>query len=100
LLGLINDDDESAYREEVLAPHCQDINLSLNVSKTNKHAFTHINESVVERVESFKFLGVHFTKELTWSTDNHTDLKRAQQCLFPLGSLKRFDMGSRILKKI
>ena len=34
--GLITDNDETAYREEVreLAMWCQDSNLSLNVSKT------------------------------------------------------------------
>jgi hypothetical protein len=55
---------------------CQDNNLSLNVSKTKQlivdyrkgraeHAPIHINTSraEVEQVESFKFLGVHITKE-------------------------------------
>ena len=36
VLGLITDNDETAYREEVrdMAVWCQDNNLSLNVSKT------------------------------------------------------------------
>ena len=36
--GLITDNDETAYREEVrdLAVWCRDNNLSLNVSKTNE----------------------------------------------------------------
>ena len=36
VVGLITDNDETAYREEVreLAVWCQDHNLSLNVSKT------------------------------------------------------------------
>jgi hypothetical protein len=36
--GLITDNDETAYREEVreLAVWCQDNNLSLNVSKTKE----------------------------------------------------------------
>ena len=56
---------------------CQD-NLSLNVSKTKElivdyrkwradHAPIHIDGAVVEWVESFKFLGVHITKDLLWS---------------------------------
>ena len=71
------DGDESAYREEVrdLAQWCQDNNLSLNVSKTKElivgyrraHPI-HIDRAVVEQVESFKFLGIHITKDLTWST--------------------------------
>ena len=36
VIGLITDDDEAAYKEDVsdLAVWCQDNNLSLNVSKT------------------------------------------------------------------
>jgi hypothetical protein len=38
VLGLITDNDETAYREEVreLAVWCQDNNLSLNVSQTKE----------------------------------------------------------------
>ena len=38
VVGLITDNDETAYREEVreLAVWCQDNNLSLNVSKTKE----------------------------------------------------------------
>ena len=38
VVGLITDNDETAYREEVreVAVWCQDNNLSLNVSKTKK----------------------------------------------------------------
>jgi hypothetical protein len=57
---------------------CQDNNVSLEVSKTKdlivdcrrkrgEHAPIHIDRAIVERVESFKFLGVHITKDLTWS---------------------------------
>ena len=54
----------------------QDNNLSLNISKTKElivdykkwraeHAPIHIDRAVVERVESFKFLSVHITKDLS-----------------------------------
>ena len=36
-----------------------------------EHAPIHINGTTVEKVESFKFLGVHITDKLKWST--HTD---------------------------
>ena len=51
----------------------------------------------MEQVESFKFLGVHITNKLAWSTK--TVVKRARQNLFPLRRLKRFGMGPQILKR-
>ena len=99
--------DETTYREEVrdLTVWYQD-NLSLNVSKTeelmvdyriqrSEHAPIHIKWPVVDQVESFKFLSVHITKDLTWSTHTDKVVKRAQQCLFPLRRLKRFAKSSK-----
>ena len=71
-VGLITDNDETAYREEVrdLIVWCQDNNLPLNVIKTKdcglqekrtEHAPILIDGAAVEEVESFKFLGVHIT---------------------------------------
>ena len=96
VVGLITNNDETAYRKEVreLDVWCQDNNLSLNVSKTMEmivdyskrqaeQASINIDEAVVERVESFKFLGVHITNELSWSKHTKTVVKRARQNLFP-----------------
>ena len=58
-----------------------------------------IHGAVMERVESFKFLGVHITNELSWSKHTKTVVKRARQNLFPLGRLKRFGKGPQILKR-
>ena len=90
MVGLITDNDDTAYRKEVrdLAVWCQDNNLSLNMGKTKmlivdyrkqraEHAPIHIDGSVVERVESFKFLGVHITKDLSWSKHTNKFMKRA-----------------------
>ena len=55
---------------------CQDNNLSLNVSKTTEMIMDYwkrraeqtpinIDGAVVERVESYKFLVVHITNELS-----------------------------------
>ena len=52
----------------------------------------------VERVKSFKFLGVHITSKLSWSKHTKTVVKRARQHLFPLRRLKKFDMGPQFLK--
>ena len=53
----------------------------------------------MEQVEIFKFLVVHITNKLTWSKHTKTVVKMAQQNLFPLRRLKRFDMGPQILKR-
>jgi outer membrane receptor for ferrienterochelin and colicin len=67
VVGLITDNNETVYREEVrdLAVWCQDNNLSLNVIKTKemivdyrkmrtKHTHILIDGAAVEQVESFK----------------------------------------------
>ena len=113
MLDLITDSDETAYREEIrdLTVWCKDNNLSLNMIKTKemivdyrkrrtKHAPILIDGTVVDQVESFKFLGVHITNKLAWSKHIKTVVKRAQQNLFPPRRLKRFGMGPQILKKI
>ena len=57
------------------------------------------SQTVVEQVESFKFLGVHITNNLSWSKYTKTVVKRARQSIFPLRRLKTFGMGPQILKK-
>ena len=42
-----------------------------------EQATININWAVVERVESFKFLGIHITNKLLWSEDTKTVVKRA-----------------------
>ena len=67
--------------------------------KRTEHAPILIDGAVVEQVESFKFLGVHITNELSLSKHTKTVVKRARQSLFPLRRLKIFGMGPQILKK-
>jgi hypothetical protein len=59
-----------------------------------------IDGSVVEEIESFKFLGVYITNKLTWSKHTETVVKKAQQNLFHFRRLKRFGMGPHILKML
>ena len=87
---------------------CRENNLSLIVSKPKElivdyrkrqaeQAPININGAEVERVESFKFFGVHITNELSWSKHTKTVMKRAQQNISPR-RLKRFGM-IQILKR-
>jgi hypothetical protein len=71
VVGLITDNNETAYREEVrdLAVCCQDNNLYLNVNKTK--------ERIVDyRKKRTEFLGVHITNKLTWTKPTKTVVKR------------------------
>ena len=100
--GLITDNDETACREvRDLTMWCKENNLSLNVIKTKQMIFDYrkrrtehapilIDRAVIEQVESFKFLGFHVTKTLTWAKHTKTVMKRARQNLFPLRRRKRF----------
>ena len=91
MVGLITDNDETAYREEVrdLTMWCKDNNLSLNVIKTKEmivdyrkkrteHALILIDRAVVEQVEGFNFLGVHITNKLSWTKHTKTFVGRAR----------------------
>ncbi len=78
VVGLISNNDETHYREEVrnLTQWCSRNNLIMNTSKTREvivdfrrsrrteHAPLSIQGEVVERVDSIKFLGIHTSSEL------------------------------------
>ncbi len=99
-----------AYNEEVhaLTRWCQENHLSLNINKTKElvvdfrrqkreHIPIIIDRTPVERVSSFKFLGVTITEDLTWSAHTDAVLKKAQQRLFFLRRLRKFGMSPHIL---
>ncbi len=102
--------DKSAYRQEVeqLAVWCSLNNLDLNTLKTvemivdfrrNPPALPPLTimNSTVTAVESFRFLGTTFSWELKW--DNHIDsiVKKAQQRLYFLRQLRKFNLPQELL---
>ncbi|KAI5085655.1 gastrula zinc finger protein XlCGF28.1-like, partial [Silurus meridionalis] len=111
MIGLITNNDETAYREEIqhLAKWCNDNNLRRNTSKTKElivdsrketrgtHDITHINWMAVERVSSFKFLGNHILVDLSWTTNTSSLVKKAHQRLFFLRTLRKNQLSSDIL---
>ncbi len=109
VISLIKDGDETAYRQEVeqLAVWCSHNDLQLNMLKTvemilvfrtNPPALP-IMDSTVAEVESFSFLGTTMSQYLKW--DNHIDsiVKKAQQRLYFLRLLRKFNLPQDLLKQ-
>ncbi len=109
---LIRDGDESAYRQEVkeLSVWCSLNNLEINTLKTvemivdfrrNPPALPPLTimNSTVTAVESFRFLGTTISQDLKW--DNHIDsiVKKAQQRLYFLRQLRKFNLPHELLKQ-
>lgn len=111
VVGLISDNDETHYREEVhqLTQWCSANNLVLNTGKTKEvivdfrrsrkraHAPLLMDGEEVEQVDNIKYLGLHITSDLSWSLNTGRLVKKAQQRLFFLRKLKRAGLSSRLL---
>ncbi|KAK1784593.1 hypothetical protein P4O66_003265 [Electrophorus voltai] len=111
-MGLISDNDERAYLEEIkhLENWCQGNNLLLNISKTKElivdcskkqewhYQPVRINRTTVERVDSFRYLGVHISQDLSWSRHTNSLAKKARQRLYHLRRLRDFRLPSKVLQ--
>ncbi len=103
VVGLIKDEDETAYRREVeqLTRWCRSHNLLLNVDKTKElvmdfrksarpeHNPLIIDGAAVGKVSSVKFLGVHLAEDLSFTTNTAAITKKAQQRLHLLRKLRK-----------
>ncbi|KAK3548865.1 hypothetical protein QTP70_021277 [Hemibagrus guttatus] len=112
VVGLISNNDKTAYLEDIknLETRCQDNNLLLNISKTKELIVDFstkqernyqpliINGTPVERVDSFQYLGVQNTQDLSWSCPINTLVKKFRQHLYHLRRLKDFKLPSKVLK--
>ncbi len=84
--------------------------VSLNVSKTKElivdfrkrqqrpYTPLMISGTPVERVSSFKYLGVNISEDLTWTPHIQTQVKKARQRLYHLRQLMKFRVSPAILK--
>ncbi|KAK3572211.1 hypothetical protein QTP86_026057 [Hemibagrus guttatus] len=110
VIGLIQDGDESAYRQEIeqLAAWCSLNNLELNTFKTvemivdfrrNTPALPPLTimNSTVPTVESFRFLGTTISQDLKWDTHIDATIKKAQQRLYILRQLRKFNLPQELL---
>jgi len=110
--GLISNGDETMYRKEVanMVDWCSANNLELNVSKTkeividfrkNKSPLSplSVKGQTVQQVDSFKFLGLHISNQLTWDINTSVVCKKAHQRLYFLRQLKKFRMTIPIMTR-
>ncbi|KAL0163294.1 hypothetical protein M9458_042690, partial [Cirrhinus mrigala] len=110
VIGLIRDGDESAYRQEVeqLSLWCSHNNLELNTLKTvemtvdfrrKPPALTPLTimNSTVAAVDSFKFLGTNISQDLKWDIHIDSIVKKAQQRLYFLRQLKKFNLPQALM---
>ncbi|KAK3506084.1 hypothetical protein QTP70_002927, partial [Hemibagrus guttatus] len=110
VIGLIQDGDESAYRQEIeqLAAWCSRNNLELNTLKTvemivdfrrNTPALPPLTimNSTVPTVESFRFLGTTISQDLKWHTHIDATIQKAQQRLYFLRQLRKFNLPQELL---
>jgi hypothetical protein len=110
LEGLITNDDESNYRDEVLrlVKWCDQNKLELNVSKTKEMIIDFrktkadtipllIKDKQVDVVSEFKFLGLVISDDLKWEKNTKKIVKKAQQRLYFLRRLKKFGVKTEIL---
>jgi len=104
LIGLIQNGDESAYRQEVN-------DLELNTLKTVEMIVDFrrnppppllsppitITNSTVTAVESFRFLGTTISQDLKWDDHIESRIKKAQQRLYFLHQLRKFNLPQELL---
>lgn len=100
VVGLISHNDELSCRQELkdLVDWCSENNLSISAGNAKELVvdFRRISRTpcplliggeAVEMVDSFKYLGVHISRVMTWATA--TIIKKAHQCLFLLRRLRQ-----------
>uniref|UniRef100_A0A3B4GQJ3 Reverse transcriptase domain-containing protein n=1 Tax=Pundamilia nyererei TaxID=303518 RepID=A0A3B4GQJ3_9CICH len=110
VIGLISDGDESAYRREVerLVTWCSHNNLVLNAQKTveiivdfRKHTAPLppiiLTDTPITSVDSFRFLGTTITQDLKWEPTITSVIKKAQQRMYFLRQLKKFNLPTRTM---
>ncbi len=111
VIGLIENNNEVAYREEIqnLTAWCDTNNLVLNIRKTKEiivdfrttkkitHTPLTIKDEAVERVHSYKFLGVTITEDFSWSDNIACIVSKAQQRLYFLRKLRKANLPQKLM---
>jgi hypothetical protein len=111
VVGCIKEHDESEYREllKSFVDWCEMNGLRLNASKTkeivvdfsrypHKVVPVNIQESEIEIVTSYKYLGVYLNNKLDWSDNTVQVYKKGQSRIHLLRRLRSFGVCQALLK--
>ena len=105
-----NDNDFSMYKSQIsnFVSWCKDHFLQLNVSKTKEmiidfrieaqeHPRIFIDDQEVERVENYKYLGVHINNKLDWHHHSSSVISKINQRLYFVRKLKYFNIDNTLI---
>ncbi|XP_061136962.1 uncharacterized protein LOC133155558 isoform X6 [Syngnathus typhle] len=111
LIGLIQDGDETAYRQEVerLVHWCSQNHLELNPLKTVEMTVDFrrdpstllpltIRSNTILSTDTFKVLGTTISRDLKWTGHIDSVRKKAQQRLYFLRQFKKFNLPRELRK--
>jgi len=112
LVGLITNKDESEYRASIteFAERCHSDDLDLNVTKTKEIIIDFrkvqdpplepvvINDSKVEIVTKYDYLGTRISNDLTWCANTEKQVAKASRALYGLRKLREFKVSKHIMR--
>ena len=110
MTGLIHSDDDRAYLHQLqsFVEYCNTNFLQLNISKTKEMVIdfrrsvlrpppVFIDGVEVERVSSYKYLGVHLTDSLTWGDQVDALIKKLNSRLYCLRKMAIFKVRTDVM---
>jgi hypothetical protein len=111
LVGLISKNDETHYRQTIenFTGMCKLDDLELNVKKTKEMVIdfrkapntlepVKINETEVETVTQYPYLGTLVANDLTWCANTNRQVSKATKRMYHLRKLREFKVCPTILK--
>ena len=110
VIGNIQNEDESIYREQVqsFVDWCKFNHLNLNVKKTkemildfrkhkNDHVLVSVNNEIIQLVQSYKYLGVIIDDKLTFTDNIHHLYVKCLKRLHHMRILRNIGVDNHIL---
>ena len=110
LVGKISNDEDAIYHKQIenFVNLCDKNYLYLNVPKTNEMCIdfrknqrcpkpVYIKGEAVERVDTYKYLGVVYGSKLNWKENINSVLKKVNSRMYCLRKLRSFGVNSDML---